>query len=117
MISIWKPKTYYFIKLPVEKLLERLDVMLVDIMGYDPETEWVLEDVARGVKYLANNEMAIGIQINSATSTRDTKRLGINTRGVDKYITSQFFDLAKYMLQVDKFLTEDEYLKLESIEN
>lgn len=107
MESIWKPKTRYFIKLPIEKMKERLDAILVEIMGYDPDKEWILEDVARCVKYLPNNEVAIDIQIRHKSL--------IESEGVMDWIDSEDFDLAKYMFQVDGFMSKEDYKSLNSI--
>lgn len=87
--------------------MERLDDMLVNIMGYDPEREWVLEDVARCIKYLPNNEVAIDVQISN--------NIGIDTQRVEDYITTEDFDLVLYMFQVTELMSEEEYKALKII--
>jgi len=109
MTGIWTNNTRYFIKLPQGALLERLGVMLVEIMGYDSETEWELKDVARCIKYLENNEVAIDIQISNSAY--------INEGAVLSTIDSEMFDLAKYYFQVNEFLTIEEYRELKDITN
>jgi len=110
----YTPNTNYYIKLPVIKLQEILDDMLVDIIGYNPEREWKLEDVCRSLKYLADDEVAINIQISNPQWTEHKLKDGsvINARGVIGYIDEQDFALAEYYFQTDIFLTQSEYNNL-----
>ena len=105
MISEWTPKTDYFIKLPVARLQEVLDDVLVSIMGYDPEITYTFEDVCRSIKYLPNDEIAVGIQLRNAGYIKESAVLD--------YIDEESFQLAKYMYEVEEFLTKEEYLALE----
>jgi hypothetical protein len=118
---IWTPNTNYFIELPKDTLKEILDVMLVDIMGYNPtteledgtivkdnETEWTFEQVCHNLKYLENGNIACNIQLRNANE--------IDNDNVLTHIDSEYFDLAVYYYQTDTFLTEEQYRALVPLE-
>lgn len=110
MIGTWTPNTNYFTIIELDDLQEILDEMLVAIVRYDPKIEWRLGDVCRNVKYLADNKVAINIQISNPAYT--------NEEAVLDYINEQDFDLAKYYLQKEKFLTQEEkFLTQEEYKN
>jgi len=109
MENTWKPKTTYFIKLHKIKLLEILDEIIVSAFDYNPDIEWKLEDVARGIKYLANDEVAINVQISNSSHTKE--------QWVAGWIDTEDFDLAKYYFQVSEFLSEEEYNALITLES
>jgi len=104
---IWKPKTNYFIELPKDTLKEILDVMLVDIMGYDNEQEWRFEQVCHNLKYLENGNIACNIQLRNAAY--------VDSNNVLDCIDAEYYDLAKYYYQTDTFLTEQEYRELKPL--
>ena len=104
MVSEWTPKTDYFIKLPVVRLQEVIDEQLSSIMGYDPNLTLTFKDVCRSIKYLPNDEIAVGVQLCNAGY--------INEGAVQDYIDEESFQLAKYMYEVESFLTREEYMAL-----
>jgi len=107
MTGTWTPKSKYYTIIDVDQLQEILDSILVQIVGYDTDIEWKLEDVCRSHKYLEDNKVAISVQISNPSYT--------NERVVLDFMTEQDFDLAKYYFQVDEFLTLEEYRELTDI--
>ena len=117
----WTPKTNYYVELNQGQLKQVLGEVLEDIMKYNPRKdgqEWILEYCMRGVKYLAGNKVAISIQITNAAYVEYEMTDGKyeNIMDVITWIDEEDFELAKYMFNVEEFLSEEEYKELESIE-
>lgn len=108
MTGIWKPNSKYYTIIDVDQLQEVLESILVQIVGYDSNREWKLEDVCRSHKYLADNKVAISIQVSNPAYTNEGVVLDL--------MTSEDFDLAKYYFQKEEFLTLEEYRNLVTIE-
>lgn len=107
MTGEWKEKTHYFTVIEETQLQEVLDEMLVDIVGYDKEDVWILEDVCRHLKYLENSNVAINIQISNPAY--------VHEGAVLDFVNQEDFDLAKYYFQTNEFLTQEEYNALADI--
>ena len=110
MISVYKKKTSYYIELSKSRLQEVLDDNLVQMMGYPhKEGGYTFEEACFQLKYLANGNVAVGIQLVNVEH--------FNNKCVVDYITKEGFNLAKQMYKVTKFLTQKEYNNLEQLQD